>query len=409
MKRLILHADLNSFFASVEQQANPYLRGKPVGIIKALGRSCVIACSNEAKLFGVKTGMVLSEVKQKCPEIILVPAEFPKYFSVTRQFINLCSQYTDTMEIFSLDEVFLDLTRTEALFGHALLVAYEIQNRLKQEIGDWLGCSIGIAENKLLAKLASGMAPRKGVVFVDEYTKKKLLAQAPFEEVCGIGYRLTARLNRMGIFNLPQILATPDELLLAEFGPFWAKELKRLARGEDDSPLITLKDLADAQSVSRTYTLMENTCDQKQIKALIRNLVEEAAWKLRQLGLAGRQFGIAVRGDNLSQVGHLTQKYFLDDGREIFDQVYRLYTSWHWSHPVRFVGVWISLLTRKNWLPLPLLEQDQHTSKLLQAIDELNQRYGEHTLYPAVMLYHQLIRPEVNGYLGDKQFQFRSF
>ena len=313
MTRQILHVDLNSFFASVEQQCNPYLRGKPVGILKSLGRSCVIAASNEAKKKGLKVGMSLSQVKSLCPEVVLLPADFPKYSDVTHRFIDLCSSYTDQMEVFSLDEVFLDVTHTAHLFDGSLLLAYDIQQRLKLELGDWLGCSIGIAKNKLLAKIASGMAQKRSVFVVTKDNQADLLSRAPFEEVCGIGFRLTRRLRRMGITSLPQILTTPTSKLKAEFGSFWAPELKRIARGDDNSSLITVKKLPDAKSVSRTYTLFKNTHNIKVIKALIRNLVEEACFKLRQIGLVGRQFGISIRGNHFSESSYSTTKTFTNN------------------------------------------------------------------------------------------------
>lgn len=408
MTRQILHVDLNSFFASVEQQCNPHLRGKPVGIIKSFGRSCVIASSNEAKKYGLKVGMSLSEVKSLCPQITLLPADFPKYADLTHRFIDLCSSYSTQMEIFSLDEVFLDVTQTAHLFGGPLLLAYDIQQRLVSNLGDWLGCSIGIAKNKLLAKIAAGMAPKRSVFVVTKDNQAELLARAPFDEVCGIGFRLTRRLKIMGITSLPQILATPLKKLKAEFGPFWFKELRRIAKGQDNSNLITVNELPDAKSVSRTYTLLKDTRNPREIKALIRNLVEEACFKLRQMGLVGRQFGLSIRGNHFSQGNYLTTKTFTDDSLLVFNQVYKLFHSLNWSHPVRFAGVWISLLTRKNYLPLPLLKCDQRKAKLLKTIDQLNQIYGHHTLHPASMLDSKIIRPEVNGYLGDKQYLFQT-
>ncbi len=407
MKRQILHVDLNSFFASVEQQCNPHLRGKPVGIIKSFGRSCVIASSNEAKKYGLKIGMSLTQVKHLCPQITLLPADFPKYSDVTHRFINLCSNYTDQMEVFSLDEVFLDVTHTSHLFNGSLLLAYDIQQRVKRELGEWLGCSIGIAKNKLLAKIASGMAPKRSVFVVTRDNQQDLLSRAPFEEVCGIGYRLTKRLKRMGITSLPQILNTPDEKLALEFGLFWAPELKRIAQGQDDSKVVTVSQLPDAKSVSRTYTLLKNTRDPKVIKALIRNLVEEACFKLRQMGLVGRQFGISIRGNHFSESSYITTKTFTDNGCHVFKAVFKLFNQFNWQHPVRFAGIWISLLTRKSYLPLPLFKNDQKTNQLFKSIDKINHIYGHHVIHPASMLSSKIIRPEINGYLGDKQFHLK--
>lgn len=402
MDSTILHVDLNSFFASVAQQNQPFLRGKPVGIIKALGRTCVIASSNEAKKFGVKTGMSLNQAKTLCPKIILVPADFIQYAKITKKFIKLMDDYSDRVEIFSLDEVFLDVTDTAHLFGGPLLLAYDLQACLKQNLGEWINCSVGIAKNKFLAKLASGMAPKKSVYVVTAANQQQLLAAAPFTEVCGIGSRLSQRLKTMGITSLPQILAAPDSILQAEFGSFWALQLKRLARGSNDCSLITPDQLPNAQSVSRTYTLFKNTRDPTIIKALIRNLVEEACSKLRQLGLVGRQFRLGLRGENFSRSELITGKSFTDNNQLVFHQLYALYDRWQWPCAVRFAGVWISLLMKKKYLPQPLFLTDQKQSRILQTMDRINQAYGDYTIYPATLLNQTIIRPAINGF--DSRF-----
>lgn len=404
--RVIVHADLNSFFASVEQQADPRLRGKPVGILKAKGRSCVIAASNEAKTFGVTTSCNSREARRLCPEIILVPADFAKYALMTQKFIRLSGEFSDRVEVFSLDEVFLDITDTAWWFGGARQLAKRLQLRVSQELGEWLGCSVGIAENKLLAKMASGLAPRRGILRVTPENKARLLAEAPFTEVCGIGYRLTKRLAALGITSLPQIAAAPDECLLAQFGPFWGRRLKQISRGEDDSPVVTTSQLKPAKSVSRTFTLYRDTADPGQIKAFLRNLVEEAAAKLRQMGLAGRQFGLGIRGGGSGRVGHVTRKNFTDSGREIFEEVFGLWQDFGWQGPLRFAGVWVSLLQEKKTLPQPLFGRRQE--ELVQTVDKINRRYGDYTIFPATLINQTIIRPEVNGYLGDKQYTLKT-
>ncbi len=404
--RVIIHADLNSFFASVEQQADPALRGKPVGILKAKGRTCVIAASDEAKKYGVRTGTNVYEARALCPSIILVPADFPKYEIMTQKFIRLAAEFSDRVEVFSLDEVFLDISDTAWWFGGALALAKKFQDGVSRELGECVGCSIGIAVNKLMAKMASGLAARRGILRVTTENKAALLAKAPFTEVCGIGYRLTKRLAALGINSLPQISAAADLILLTHFGPFWGKELKRISRGEDDSPVVTNDQLHQAKSVSRTYTLYQDTTDQAKIKALLRNLVEEACSKLRQMGLAGRQFGVGIRGAGKSQFGHITAKNCLDDGRQIFAQIYTIYSTWQWRLPVRFAGIWISLLESKTNLTQPLF--GRRPDNLLRTVDKINLKYGSYAVFPASMLNGQIIRPEVNGYLGDKQYTLKT-
>ena len=131
--RVILHVDLNSFFATAEQQANPALRGKPVGVVKGKGRSCIIAASVEAKRLGIGTGSRVYDAKKLYPNIVLLPADFEKYADMSRRFIKICSSYSPTVEVFSLDECFIDATETEHLFGNVFNIAFDIKKRLREE------------------------------------------------------------------------------------------------------------------------------------------------------------------------------------------------------------------------------------------------------------------------------------
>src|SRR3989344_1621214 len=152
--RVIIHADLNSFFATAEQQANLKLRGKPVGVVKGEGRACIIAASVEAKRLGIGTGSDIYEAKKLCPDIALVPADFAKYEYISGRFIEICKSFSPICEVFSLDECFIDVTESELLFGNVFNIAFEIKRRLRQ-VGDYMTCSVGVSHNRLLAKLAS--------------------------------------------------------------------------------------------------------------------------------------------------------------------------------------------------------------------------------------------------------------
>lgn len=405
MKRTILHLDMDSFFAMVEQQANPYLRGKPIGITKQEGRSCVIAASVEAKKFGVKTGTSVWEARKLCSEIIFVPSDFEKYFSVTKHFVEIVSQFTPLMEVFSIDEVFLDVTETQALFGGPFFIALKIKQLINEEIGGWATGSVGVSYNKLLAKLASEQHKPDGYFEIDEENRDEILGKINLYDICGIGWRLTPRLLNAGVRNLLQIREMPDDILQATFGPFWSVELKRLSWGVDHSPVIPSTEIPDMKSVSRTFTLFKNTREEREIKQTMRNLCEEAARKIRDMEMLTRQVGIDIRGDNQGASGHKTLKYYLDDGQEVFDLVWQIYQKWSWSFSVRFIGVWLGLLEKRKYLTQDLFPWKRRKAKLLEAMDKVNKRYGEFTVYPARLLGGELIRSEVNGYLGDKKYR----
>lgn len=408
MDRAILHVDLNSFFATAEQQANPRLRGKPVGIIKAHGRTCVIAASVEAKRYGIKTGANVFEAKRLCPQIILVPADFDKYADITYRFINICSSYSPACEVFSLDECFIDVTQTEKLFGGVLCIAFDIKRRLMEEVGDWMTCSVGISHNRLLAKLASSQIKPDGLFLITEATAIEVLGKSDLMDVCGLGWALNRHLRGLGIDSFPKLRSKSMEFLHKHFGPYWSVHLYNLCRGIDHSPIVPMTEIPDAKSVGRTYTTHRNLTKKDEVLKLIRNLCEETATKARQMKLAGRYVGICLRGGEESRYGHRTLKNYINDGRRLFDICQRICADWQLPY-VRFCGVTLAMLTKTNYLTIPLLPPDRCRINLVRTIDRINDQFGDYTVFPGQLLGTNVIRPEVNGYFGDKQYRLKNF
>lgn len=415
---IILHLDMDSFFASVEQQANPALVGKPVGIIKGEGRSCIIASSKEAKKIGIKTGTSVYEARKICPTIALVVSDFDKYYSVTKKFIEICSRFSPDLEVFSIDELFLDVTETLGFFnglvcrGAGVLdFCCKIKKNLKEEIGEHITCSIGISYNRLLAKLASHINKPDGVFEITLENRDEVLFKARLSDVCGLGYRLERKLFSLGINNFKNLRDIPIENLRAGVGPFWAKELKKISYGQDDSFLTRISEIPKAKSVSRTFTLYKNTRDINIIKATLRNLCEEAAFKAREMEMAGRVAGLGIRGElnNGARIGdgkYKTVKHYLDKGGDIFEIIWELFLKMKWPGSVRFLGVWLGLLSAKENITPCFFPQEKKKERLTLAMDKINKEFGELTVYPAILLKGEMIKSEVNGFLGDKAFRF---
>ena len=402
--RVILHVDLDSFFATAAQQANPGLRQKPVGIVKAKGRSCIIAASKEAKKYGVKTGSSVFDAKKLCPSIILVCAEFKKYEDITYRFIKICQQYSPICEVFSLDECFIDITDTEKLWGHALSIALDIQERLAGEIGDYLTCSVGIAENRLLAKLASTQAKPNGIYYLDQKSVFEALDKADLTDVCGIGLGLYRRLTSIGIGDFKTLRACSLNFLYKHFGSFWSEHLYNLARGIDNSAVIPTNKIPEAKSVGRTYTTHRNLYRKDEVERLMRNLCEEASEKARKMQLAGRYVGLAIRGDEQSFYGHKTLRSYISDGRTLFEICRWIFNNWTGKY-VRFCGVTLSMLAPSKYRIIPLFPQDRQRENLTVAVDSINSQFGDYTIFPAQLLGTEIIRPEVTGFFGDKKFR----
>lgn len=411
MQEVILHLDMDSFFASVEQQANPKLVGKPVGVIKGPGRTCIIAASREAKKLGIKTGTTTYEARAIYPKIILVPADFAKYFSVTQRFIEICGRYSPDLEVFSIDELFLDITKTKDFFGGTEEVCRKIKEAIKKEIGQYITCSIGISYNRLLAKLASGIKKPNGIFEITPENRDEVLFACKLTEVCGLGFRLEKRLFNLGITDFRNLRNVPSKTLEASLGPFWSKELKRLSLGEDDSLLTRIGDPPAGgpkmKSVSRTFTLYKNTTDLNQIRGTLRNLCEEAAFKAREMKMVGRVVGLTVRGKGQGDYRHQTLKYFINSGQEIFLILWSLFEEMKWQESIRFLGVWLGDLRPKSEQTGSLFPEEKRKENLLAAMDKVNNRFGELTVYPAILLRGEMIKSEVNGFLGDKGFRFQ--
>lgn len=416
-QRTILHVDLNSFFAIAEQQANPALRGKPVGVVKGKGRSCIIAASPEAKKLDIRTGSRAYDAKKICPGIILVPADFSKYEDISRRFFKICFDYSPTVEVFSLDECFIDVTETEKFWGSAFNIAFEIKERLASEVGDYITCSIGVSHNRLLAKLAGEQIKPDGLFWITEDNMVEILDKSKLMDVCGLGFGLYRHLLYLGIDSFPKLRSCSLEFLHKNFGPHWSLHLYNICRGIDDSPVIPVSDIADAKSVGRTYTTHRLLTRRDEIEKVMRNLCEEATSKARQMGLAGRYVGFALRnsprhwsGDHKndsgqrSWYGHRTLMHYISGGRELFE-MYRI-ISQNWNPTdVIFCGVTLAMLVPTRYQPIPLFVADRKRERLIKSVDLANKKYGDYTVFPANLLGMPIVMPEVTGFFGDKSYR----
>ncbi len=408
MDRVILHIDFDSFFASVEQQYNPMLYGKPIGVTATNGRTCIIASSREAKILGIKTGSRTYEAKRICPSLILVPADFVKYFEVSKKFLNICKDYSPFVELFSIDELFIDITSTMHLFGGKEKIVEAIKKRIKEEIGEYITASIGISYNKLLAKLASGIKKPDSVFEIRQEDVQRVYQKAKLTDVCGIGERIKLRLNKIGIYNLLQLRDASLSLLTSEFGKIEGHFLKNIGLAIDESPVIPYTTAPEVKSVGRNYCLPKNEYDKRVILQNLFELCEEVGIKLRRLNKKARTVGLSLRG-NYNINGRKTYKSYFDTGREIFNLGIAILNK---EYPytrilldeksyVRQISVWVSSLEDKQNIPLSLFYSARKNS-LQKAIDKINERFGDHTIRNGFLLYAEKLTTVPNGYMADK-------
>ena len=228
MSSIIMCIDMDAFFASVEQQANPKLRGKPIAVIGSGNRIVVTTRSYEARKYGVKTGMNVYEAKKLCPHIILVVGDSEKYTHTCKELAKIYNKYTPDIGIYSIDEAFLDVTTTHHLFGGPESIGLEIKREVKDQFG--INCTVGIAPNILVAKLASDIAKPDGLRWIKPENIEPLLKELPVKELWGIGSATAENLERLGIKTCGELGRTPASLLRDKFGII-GETLKLMGQG----------------------------------------------------------------------------------------------------------------------------------------------------------------------------------
>lgn len=406
MNKTILHIDFDSYFASCEQQFNPKLRGKPIGVTAQNGRTCIIAASREAKKMGVKSVTRVWEAQMVCPGLISVPAHFEKYWEITQKFINICKDYSPFVEIFSLDEVFMDVTQTEGLFGGKYGVIDKIRKRIAEEIGEYITVSVGISYNKLLAKLGSGMNKPNGKYEITKENLDEVYKNTKLTDFCGIGERVFLRLRKLGVYTPLELRNVDINILKKEFGNVEALFLSNLAKGIDESSVIPYYNSIETKSVGRNYCLPQNEYNQKVVLQNLFELCEEVAIKLRRLNLKART-GFIYLGGSTSAHGRKSVSEYFDKGKDLFNICQRIIKENNFSFNnsdtyIRRISVGVSNLERKENISLSLFDSMDKTINLTETIDKINDRFGDHTIRNGFVLYAPNLKTVPNGWMADR-------
>ncbi len=382
---IILHIDMNSYFASVEQAANPKLRGKPVAVGGGVGKRTIIAtASYEARAMGVKTAMPVCEAVKICPELIVVEGDMEKYVYTSREIVNIFFKYTDLVEVFSIDEAFLDITQTAHLFGGETQVALSIKDEIRKRFK--LTCSVGIASNKLVAKVASNLKKPDGLTKISNEEIHLVFEFLPVEELCGIGRKMKKHLNCMGIYSCGELSRYPVSLLINHFGLVAGVRLSNMGKGFDDSPVDPGVNEKDVKSISHSYTLPKDESDPDVMKGYLLNLCERIGRRARKDSYSGRVVGLFIRFPDFNGFGKQKDiKEFINDGIDIFNNAVRMFD---FRGPIRALGASLSSLRKAD--QISLFECDENRKKVLKASDAINNKYGEFALTRGSILYNEL-------------------
>ncbi|MBT0664480.1 DNA polymerase IV [Geobacter pelophilus] len=374
---IIMHVDMNAFFASVEQQGNPELRGKPIAVI-GRGRTVVTTASYEARACGVKTGMNTWQARQACPQLIFVIGDNQKYTYTSTRIISMMRDYTPLVEVFSIDEAFLDVTHSLTIFGSAERIAHLLKERIREQFG--ITCSIGIAPNKMLAKLASEMKKPDGLTIIEPDRVQRVLERLPIKELCGVGRKMERHLELLGIRTCGELGRFPVAVLRKKFGIVGDK-LSRMGRGIDASPVIPADESEEVKSVSHSMTLDRDIEERQEILKYLLQLSEMVGRRARRYSVWGKTVTLSIRyADFDSWVGKQeTLPHFINQSDDIYREVTAILDTISLTQPVRLLGVRLSNL-RYESNQLPLFEEKRKKLFLADAMDELNDKYGNFTV-----------------------------
>ncbi len=396
--RAIIHIDMNAFFASVEQRDFPELRRKPVGITNGEVGTTLITCSYEARAAGVKTGMRVYEARRLCPGLIQRPARPKVYAAISTRIMHALHDISPDVEVFSVDEAFLDVTHCQRLHGSPEYIAHQVRRRI-HEVSGGLPCSIGVAGTKSTAKIASDMKKPNGLTVIPPWEARDRLADLPMKKVCGLGPHIAEFLSLYGARTCGDVARLPMTVLARRYG-VTGKYLWLACQGKDTEPVVT--DIAPPQSVGHGKVLPPRTASAHVIEIYLRHMCEKVAARLRRYDMQAGQLYVGLRlgtprkgsptrcahsschNEDIGQLFMLP--YGPPDGRSLFDLALKFLRRCWRGETVTHVQVTASHLRAASGQLELFPAEDTRATRRFSAIDRINLRYGEFTVAPATLL-----------------------
>jgi DNA polymerase-4 len=377
VNRTILHVDLDAFFVSVELLSQPELRGKPTAVGGRPDQRGVIAsASYEARKFGVRSAMPTRTALQLCPGLILLSGHHDLYAQHSHRIMTMLLEITPQIEQLSIDEAFLDITGTELRYGSAEKLAHTLHDRIQDEFG--LPCSIGVASNKLVAKIATEKAKPNNICMVTAGEEAAFLAPLPVRALWGVGPKTAEILKTLDIATIGQIAQARSDVLAHRLGKRGADELIQRAHGVDESPV---ENDHTTKQISQETTFVKDVREAAVLRATLLELSEGVGRHLREANLSARTIAIKLRYSDFATFTRQTtlpQPTNID--QEIFSTAWTLLeTNWN-KHPIRLIGVAGRQLSPAA-KQLDLFDsQDDRVERLTRTVDEIRHKYGTASL-----------------------------
>ena len=366
---------MDAFFAAIEVLDKPYLKGKPVIVGGSSRRGVVSTASYEARRFGIHSAMPIFKAKEKCPQGIFLPVKMERYKEVSRKIMGLLKDFTPLVEQVSIDEAYLDITGTENLFGCPKEIARQIKDRIGRETG--LTCSIGIAPNKFMAKVASEMHKPDGLTIISATGVDQFLSVLPVEKIPGVGKRTLEDLKRHNIKTVGDLKRFSKEQLLEGVGKFGLR-LYNIAKGKDNESVTPDREI---KSISSEETLQKDTGDLSKLKDLVKEHAEKVAWRLRNEELKGKTVTIKIKFSDFSVfTKNQTIAEATDSSKILRDSAMKLFLDYPLKRKVRLIGVAVSNLEVSKeeaqsslFISGGKIDKDR---KVDEAMDEIRSKFG---------------------------------
>lgn len=399
--KVILHVDMNAFYCSVHAAHEPAkYAGKPTAVSGSVEKrkGIIVTCSYEARAKQVKTGMSVKEALRYCPELILISPDFSLYRQYSKRFIEIAKQYTPLVEVVSIDECYLDITGSK-LLGTPLDIATSIQKQIKEELN--IPCSIGIAPNKLLAKMASDMKKPNGLTVLRLRDVQEKLWPKPCQYLFGLGPKTAEKLKRQNIHTIGQ-LANCEEAYLRNLFGVYGTWLLRAANGYDDS--IVTAEVEQSKSIGHATTLPADITAIEDIHRILLSIADQVGRRMRRQKLLAKTVQLTIRRPDMSTI---QRSVTLQSPTHSMDTIVKeanklLVNNWNIGDPIRLLGISVSNLVAESEavVPLDLFDYEEEPKKeaLIKVMDELRDKYGENTIVKAGML-----QSEIGSRLRDKK------
>lgn len=403
--KTILHCDANNFFASVEILLNPELKGKPIAVSgdPEKRHGIVLAKSEEAKKYDVKTAEPIWKAKRKCPNIIFVKPHYDAYVEISQKLFKIYCEYTDRVEPFGIDECWLDCTESTNLFGNGEQIAETLRNRIKKEIG--ITISVGVSFTKTFAKLGSDYKKPDAVTIIDKANYQNIVWNLPASDLLMVGKHTTEGLKKLNIKTIGDLANTKCELLEKNFGVN-GKKLWQFANGIEAEEVRLAEEKPIPESIGNSTTTPFDITNESEAFAVITSLSEMVATRLRKNNLVANGIGLGIKYNSLNSVNKTnTINYSTCSAKEIADEAIKLLHILHDftnDLPIRQLGVYTYKLTNENIRQISMFDAPHEKQENLEkSIDDIRKKYGQTILHKGIVDKHKTL---CDG-LVDKEFK----